>query len=44
VGVKQAGPDADDPTGACLARPYPTDADATAGHPARTSAVPSHRW
>jgi hypothetical protein len=40
VGVKQAYPDAHDPAGTYLARPYATDADATAANPAWTSAVP----
>jgi hypothetical protein len=39
VGVKQASPDANDPAGTYLARPYASDADATAANPAWTSAV-----
>jgi hypothetical protein len=40
VGVKQAYPDANDPAGTYLARPYAADADATAANPGWTSAVP----
>jgi len=40
AGVKQAYPDANDPAGTDLARPYATDADAEAADPAWTSAVP----
>jgi hypothetical protein len=40
AGVKQAYPDATDPAGTDLARPYATDADAQAANPAWTSAVP----
>jgi len=40
VGVKQAYPDANDPAGTDIARPYATDADAQAADPAWTSAVP----
>jgi hypothetical protein len=40
AGVKQAYPDANDPAGTDLVRPYATDADARAANPAWTSAVP----
>jgi hypothetical protein len=40
AGVKQAFPDANDPTGTDITRPYATDADATAANPLWTSAVP----
>jgi len=40
VGVKQAYPDANDPAGTDLVRPYATDGDAQAANPAWTSAVP----
>jgi len=40
AGVRQAYPDANDPAGTDLARPYATDADAQAANPAWTSAVP----
>ena len=40
AGVKQAYPNANDPAGTDLARPYATDAEAHAANPAWTSAVP----
>jgi hypothetical protein len=40
AGVKQASPDATDPAGTDIARPYATDADAQAADPAWTTAVP----
>ncbi len=40
VGVTQAAPDANNPAGTYITRPYATDADATAANPAWTSAVP----
>ncbi len=40
AGVKQAYPDANDPAGTYITRPYATDAGATAANPAWTSAVP----
>jgi len=40
VGVTRAAPDANDPAGTYLVRPYATDADANAANPAWTSATP----
>jgi len=40
VGVTQAAPDANNPAGTYLSRPYATDSDANAANPAWTSATP----
>ena len=40
VGVTQAAPDANNPAGTYITRPYASDADASAANPAWTSAVP----
>ena len=40
AGVKQAFPDANDPSGTDIARPYASDAGAQAADPAWTSAIP----
>ena len=40
AGIAQAYPDANNPAGTDIARPYATDADASATNPAWTSAVP----
>jgi hypothetical protein len=40
AGVMQAYPDANDPSGTDIARPYATDADANAANAAWTSAIP----